>query len=99
MTAFARTPGMGRIPAHPIYPSIYPSMPTPGAYGLAPASFIYEGKTNYQQAQPVKAGRTQATYFQREVHPTGERQLSGGAIVDALHGWQGAIYSANYDQD
>jgi len=35
MTAFARTPGMGRIPIQPIYPY----MPTPGAYGLAPASF------------------------------------------------------------
>ena len=35
MTAFARTPGMGRIPMHPTYPY----MPTPGAYGLAPASF------------------------------------------------------------
>ena len=35
MTAFARTPGMGRIPVHPIYHY----MPTPGAYGLAPTSF------------------------------------------------------------
>ena len=45
----------------------------------------YERKPNYKQALPVKAGRTQATYFQREVHPTGECQLSGGTIVNALH--------------
>ena len=67
--------------------------------GKLSESDSYEGKTNYRQALPVEAGRTQAAYLQSEVHPTGERQLSGRAIVDALHGWQGSVYSADYNQD